>query len=94
MSAPAYRLVSIPTRELRLLLKNADANGFDSAPHAEAYRVELENRNVLCVNCGEFYSRPTPCFKHCDRCIPLVDALGINSPEDLREYQRRAGADV
>lgn len=35
----------IPTGELRLLLKNATANGFGEKPHAQAYRAELEQRD-------------------------------------------------
>ena len=38
------RFAHIATRELRLLSRNATANGCDDAPHAKAYRAELARR--------------------------------------------------
>lgn len=48
----------------------------------------------VCTNCGEKYTRITPCFDHCPRCIPNRIAPTIRTVADLRRYQRAHGADV
>lgn len=40
------RFDHIPTGELRLLLKLAVAQNYANAPHAKAYRAELERRTA------------------------------------------------
>jgi hypothetical protein len=43
-TSTSSRFTHISTRELNLLLRNAEANGFGSRPHAKAYRAELARR--------------------------------------------------